>query len=306
MPLPLRVERFNDHGRHPNKLIAFIKQRQTASPADQKKALDLLNRVAAFVYPIMKANGLQVTSLEEHEFNPEYAGINYNAGECIGLVLRTKSGQWMPESFVVSVMLHELSHVTNMHHARPFWQQLNKYQADSARLRAKGYTGEGFWGQGNVLGSGELQGLGGIGQGEDLPRTICGGSRKRRVYRRKTTTGKRKRGKQFGEGGAKLGGDTDLRNMLDGGKSKATPRVVNSKRGKELRASAAEMRFSQQVSKSVDDHVKNEGKEEDESSDEEVTEVSAYTMDDEDSENKDLLEKEMADLLGNRKMTQAQ
>jgi hypothetical protein len=299
MPLPLRVERFNDHGRHPNKLISFIKQRQDRPPADQKRALDTLNRVAAFVYPIMKANGLQVTSLEEHDFNGEYAGINYNAGECIGLVLRTKTNAWMPESFVLSVMLHELTHCTNMHHAKPFWVQLQKYQAESAKLKSKGYTGEGFWSQGKVLGSEQLQGLGVADIQGDMPRTVCGGSRRRRVFRRKTASGSRKRGKQFGEGGAKLGGDQEVRKILDGGKSKATPRVVNSKRGKELRASAAELRFSQQVTRSVEEIIKGEKTEDTEScSDEEITEISPYKMEDEDEEDKKLLEQEMANLCG--------
>ena len=235
---PLRIERFNDNGRHPNKFIAFIKEHPRSSPSDKTRALGILNRVAAIVYPIMKDNGLQVTTLEEHPFNDSYAGINYNAGECIGLVLRTRNGGWTPESFVVSVMLHELSHITNMHHAAPFWRTLAQYRARMTELRQRGYTGEGFYSRGQTTGGQQEEEI----QPEELPRHICGGAT-RRVRRSRTGRPQKKL-----KTGVKLGGDLELRKRLDGGKSKATPRIVNSKRGQELRASAAELRFSAQVS----------------------------------------------------------
>lgn len=243
----LRVERINDHGRHPNKLISFIKEdRRTTTEVEQQQALGVLNRVAAIVYPIMKDNGLQITTLEEHPFNDSYAGINYDAGDCIGLVLRTAHGGWVPEVFVLSVMLHELSHCTNMHHAAPFWKTLGLYRTHMAQLRAKNYTGEGFWRNGIVLGSGDSTSL--ATTEADMPKSLCGGAyrgnprrRKRKPMARNTKAVKKEKP------GQKLGGDLEIRKLLDGGKSKAAPRVVKSKRGQELRASAAEMRFSAQL-----------------------------------------------------------
>lgn len=239
---PLRVQRFNDNGRHPNPLISFIKEDKRSSPSDQKRALAVLSRVAAIVYPIMKANGLQVTSLEEQPYNNLWAGMNWNAGECIQLVLRTAHGGWVPDSFVVSVMLHELSHCTNMHHAGPFWRTLGQYRAEMAKLKERGYTGEGFWSRGITL-NGESN-TASIDTTE-LPRNVCGGA----GSRRRVTRHKPKKIKL----GEKLGGDVALRARLDGGKSRATPRVVKSKRGRELRASAAEIRFSSQVTESLED-----------------------------------------------------
>lgn len=261
----LRVERFNDHGRHPNKFISFIKEyRRTTSPAEQARALSVLNRVAAMVYPIMKENGLQVTTLEEHPFNDSYAGINYDAGDCIGLVLRSAFGGWVPENFVLSVMLHELSHVTNMHHAGPFWKTLGAYRGRMAQLTQSGYTGEGFWRNGTVLGTGSATSL--AAEAAELPKTLCGGAFKGSPFFRKR---RRRKGGTAGvrakkvKPGEKLGGDVELRKRLDGGKSKATPRVVKSKRGQELRASAAELRFSQQLTKQFSPAKEEEDVEED-------------------------------------------
>ncbi|CCG84976.1 protein of unknown function [Taphrina deformans PYCC 5710] len=242
-----RVERFNDHGRHPNKFISFIKEdRRTTTKEDQQRALGVLNRVAAIVYPIMKDNGLQVTTLEEHPYNDSYAGINYDAGDCIGLVLRTARGNWVPESYVLSVMLHELSHCTNMHHASTFWKTLGVYRSRMAQLRTQSYTGEGFWSKGIALGSEETGSL--ATAAGDLPKALCGGAFKGSPFlRRRRKKGiATKRAKKL-KTGEKLGGDLEIRKSLDGGKSKATPRVVKSKRGQELRAKAAELRFSQQL-----------------------------------------------------------
>lgn len=39
-------------------------------------------------------------------------GRNFNAGECIQLVLKSPmTGQWLPFSFICRVMIHELAHV---------------------------------------------------------------------------------------------------------------------------------------------------------------------------------------------------
>lgn len=56
----------------------------------------------------MRTNFLSVMSLEEYEPNPEFVGRNFNAGEIIQLVLKSRSGHWLPFNYVQMVMMHEL------------------------------------------------------------------------------------------------------------------------------------------------------------------------------------------------------
>jgi hypothetical protein len=118
-------------------------------------------------------------------------------------------------------------------------------------LWAKQYTGEGFWGGGQVLGdlstvignnSVPSEGL------QDIE--VCGGTfRSRRTKRKAAGTGltwKEKRDrrieKKFGENGQSLGQDEDQRLRLEIGRKGpvgAKPRIAGSKRGRELRAAAA-------------------------------------------------------------------
>jgi DNA-dependent metalloprotease WSS1 len=57
--------------------------------------------------PVMKENHLSVMSLEQYEFNREFVGRNFNAGEVIQLVLKSASGRWLPFDYVQMVMMHE-------------------------------------------------------------------------------------------------------------------------------------------------------------------------------------------------------
>lgn len=57
--------------------------------------------------PIMKEHHLTVMSLEEYEPNREFVGRNFNAGEVIQLVLKSRTGQWLPFTYVQMVMMHE-------------------------------------------------------------------------------------------------------------------------------------------------------------------------------------------------------
>ena len=93
MPPP-GLLRLNERTQRPNVCINFIKPLGSASSEDQKIAKDFLERIAAQCYPVMKKNHLVVMSLEEHESNPEFAGRNFNAGECIQLVLKDRAGRW--------------------------------------------------------------------------------------------------------------------------------------------------------------------------------------------------------------------
>ena len=115
------AQRFNDHGLHPNPHISFISPIKTQSSENKERALGILRRVAAMVNPVMKSHGLAVTALDEFPFNDSFAGRNWNAGESVELVLRTRKGGWVNERFVLAVMLHELAHIKHMNHAAPFW-----------------------------------------------------------------------------------------------------------------------------------------------------------------------------------------
>lgn len=67
----------------------------------------------------MKKHHLAVTTLAEHEPNQEFIGRNFNNGEIIELVLRTRSGGWVSFQMVQMVMMHELAH--NVHMVSPLF-----------------------------------------------------------------------------------------------------------------------------------------------------------------------------------------
>ena len=58
----------------------------------------------------MKKHRLAIMSLEEYEYNTEFLGRNFNGGEVIQLVLKSRTGNWLPVRFVQMVMMHELAH----------------------------------------------------------------------------------------------------------------------------------------------------------------------------------------------------
>ena len=215
----------------------------------------------------MKANHLSIMTLEEHEPNPEFIGRNFNAGEIIQLVLKAPySGHWLSFRSVQMVMMHELAHCVQMNHSGAFWKVNNRFKGELRELWAKGYTGDGFWGRGQTLLSGEYD-TGRNLENEILPANLCGGSF------RSSRRGKRKRGrekpkesyaerqqrrikKKFGVNGVTLGDDGATKVKLENGiKSKGKPRVAGSKRGRELRAAAALARFDQVKKESPKDEI---------------------------------------------------
>ncbi|KAF2085430.1 WLM-domain-containing protein [Saccharata proteae CBS 121410] len=249
--MPLGFERINERTTRPNALINFIKPLSNAPST----ALDILNAVAARCYPIMKANHIAVMSLEEYPPNPEFVGRNFNAGEVIQLVLKTRDGRWLGVKQVEMVMMHELAHCKQMNHSKSFWQVRDAYAGELRGLWAKDYRGEGLWGRGRELIGGAL-----VNEGDALSlgdvQSLCGGTFRSRGK-------KRKRGKEgqnsqlsyaerkqrrilrkFGAGGTALGGDEGVKMELEAGKKvKGKPRVAKSARGRELRAAAALARF---------------------------------------------------------------
>jgi hypothetical protein len=273
--MPLGFERINERTQRPNALINFIR---TLPGPSATTAEQILNRVAAICYPFMKANMILVQALEEYPYNTEFVGRNFNAGEVIQLVLRDRNGRWLPTRMVEMVMVHELAHCKQMNHSKAFWKIRDAYAVELRALWVKGYTGEGLWGCGKDLETGNIQtsqvDVGGV------PEHLCGGTYGRRSKKRKrggkekevlSYAEKKQRRilKKFGEDGKALGADDDTKVKLEGGvQKKGKPRVAGSARGRELRAAAALARFDPVKKESQDVSVKQEDMSDSETEDE--------------------------------------
>lgn len=258
--MPLGLLRLNEKKQRPNQNINFIKVDDRQSEHDQAIAHDFLCRIAAQCYPVMKEKTLSVMSLEEYPPNPEFLGRNFNAGECIQLVLKDKSGRWLGFKFVQMVMMHELAHCQQMNHSRAFWNVRNEYARTMEGLWAKGYEGEGLWGRGKDLTTGTFV-HDRMPENAQIPEHLCGGTYRRRGRKRKRgqrdaekprlTYAERQQkriARKFGKHGAgeALGEDELVRGALErqsGKRQTGKPRVAGSKRGRELRAHAALARF---------------------------------------------------------------
>ncbi|KAL9613369.1 MAG: hypothetical protein Q9167_002072 [Letrouitia subvulpina] len=282
--MPIGIQRLNARHQHPNTRITFIKPLPGPTSA---LAQDFLERIAAICKPIMAANHLSITTLEEYEPNPEFVGRNFNNGEIIQLVLRARhSGAhrpWLSFRSVQMVMMHELAHCLQMNHSGAFWRVRNQYAAELRELWRKDYTGDGFWSRGKTLLSDQYVHRGGWEE-EVMPRSLCGGTFRSRRGRKKRKRGSGQEGevswaekrrrrieKKFGKNGTTLGSEEETRVKLEKGKNlKGKPRVAGSARGRELRAAAALARFGAQK----EEIAKTEKKEEEE---EEVTESDSGT-----------------------------
>ncbi|RDA85765.1 hypothetical protein CP532_6292 [Ophiocordyceps camponoti-leonardi (nom. inval.)] len=247
--MPWGFERVNPKQSQPNANIVFIKP---LKGPDEKTAQEFLERIAAQCVPIMRKHHLYVRALEEFEPNREFVGRNFNAGEVIQLVLKSRgSGRWLPFDYVQMVMMHELAHCKQMNHSRAFWAVRNGYAEEMRCLWNQGYTGEGIWGRGTKLATGAWE-KDMVRPNEVLPEHLCGGTFR---TRRGTNTKKRpapsyrereerRIRRKFGENGTVLGADEEVKTKLERGKRvQAKPRVANSERGRQLRAAAALARF---------------------------------------------------------------
>ncbi|KAI0512519.1 WLM domain-containing protein [Xylaria bambusicola] len=249
--MPLGFERLNARKSQPNDHINFIKP---LKGGDEPIAQDFLERIAAQCVPVMREHHIYVMSLEEYEPNREFVGRNFNAGEVIQLVLKSPStGRWLPFEYVQMVMMHELAHCKQMNHSKAFWAVRNKYADQMRGLWSREYTGEGLWGRGTLLKSGEFE-SNTILADDALPEHLCGGTyrsrgRKRRPKKQLSYQEQKERRilKKFGANGVALGEDEEIKTELEKGKRpKGKPRVAGSRRGRELRAAAALARFDQQ------------------------------------------------------------
>ncbi|GAA5902736.1 hypothetical protein JCM8208_007052 [Rhodotorula glutinis] len=177
--MPVGHERINAREAHPNDNIVFISVLEDLPDADQAKKI--LDALAAQFKPIMTQWGFGVNSLREHEWNPTFAGRNWNAGEVIEIVLRRRDGSFAPYQFLLYVMCHELAHVREMNHSHAF-QSVNKQLREAlSALRAKGYYGDGFWSSGRSL---KYANATVPLTGADEPAFTCGGANKKRRRRR--------------------------------------------------------------------------------------------------------------------------
>ncbi|KAK3355847.1 WLM domain-containing protein [Neurospora tetraspora] len=270
--MPLGIQRINAKKSHPNDRIIFIKP---LKGPDEAIAQDFLERIAAQC---------------QYEPNREFVGRNFNAGEVIQLVLKSLSGHWLPFNYVQMVMMHELAHCKQMNHSRAFWAVRNAYADEMRLLWGRGYTGEGLWGRGALLATGEWE-RNTVQPGEGLPEHLCGGTYRSRGRKRKAKAPKPKLSykeqkerrilKKFGANGVKLGEDEKVKKELEGGKKVAAkPRVAGSARGRELRAAAALARFEGlKKEKEEEEKVKKEEVDEDETAS--GTESDEYEDDDE-------------------------
>lgn len=148
-----------------------------------------------------------------------------------------------------------------MNHSRSFWALRNTYAKQMEALWAQRYEGEGLWGRGKKLATGDFV-HDAMPANPHIPEHLCGGTyRRRRGRKRKrrhdgaelpqlsyAERQQRRIARKFGphgEGNA-LGDDEIVRTALDrasGTRHSGKPRVASSKRGRELRANAALARF---------------------------------------------------------------
>ncbi|KAL8283965.1 hypothetical protein RQP46_005078 [Phenoliferia psychrophenolica] len=146
----------------------------------------MLEALAAQFRPITQIRGYGINSLEEHDWNPQFGGRNFNGGEVIEIVLRRPDGSFQPYQWLLYVMCHELAHIEQMNHSRAFQKVNQAIRGELAKLRAKGYYGDGFWSKGRTLTNGKND----TPMGEDeMPNYTCGGANKRSRKRRPRAEG---------------------------------------------------------------------------------------------------------------------
>jgi len=123
--------------------------------ARHEEALHALRRIASMVKPIMRARLWRVGELcEFYPLQANLLGLNENRGQRIYIRLRHPNdrNQFLPFESVVDTMLHELCHNVHGPHDQKFHALWNQLREELDGLIMKGYTGEGFLGQGHQLG----------------------------------------------------------------------------------------------------------------------------------------------------------
>ncbi|KAI0707333.1 WLM domain-containing protein [Earliella scabrosa] len=253
--------RLNDREANPNPHINFITPLKMADSAAEEEARQLLRALAAQVRPIMKAEGFVVNSFEEYEHNQVFAGRNWNNGEVVELVLRGAGGGFLPTSWLLSTLCHELAHIKHMNHGPAFQALWAKLRDDVRELQGKGYYGDGYWSSGHRLMDSARMGGQGLDAG-DLPEYMCGGAQSRQrptaLRRRRRQVGpsnhtgaqtakKRKAGSRVTAKNLFTGSGRALNEDAEGEEQKKAGtgfrKKAGSKRAREERAMAAERRL---------------------------------------------------------------
>lgn len=215
MPVHLRI---NDKDTSRNPYINFV----TALPGPRHdEALRRLQQLAAMAKPLMQDQGFHVNSLEEYEWNREFAGRCWNNGEVIELVLTSSKGDWMPLQYVLYVFCHELAHIKHMNHIPRLHGALTRHLKELALTKQRqGYYGDGLWSAGRSLANGASVEGRGMGQGQNgLPDHVCGGAFSR--ARRGGSALKRKR----------LGGGVGGRGKFKGPSLRSGAQTARNTRG---------------------------------------------------------------------------
>ncbi|KAF9267705.1 WLM-domain-containing protein [Marasmius fiardii PR-910] len=251
--------RLNKSEPNPNPHINFITALSASEPQDQENARQFLRALAAQVRPVMKAHGFVVNSLEEYEHNSVFAGRNWNHGETVELVLRRPGGMFLPTSWLMSTLCHELAHIKHMNHGPAFQALWRDLRNEVRQLQNKGYYGDGYWSSGKHLADSATMTGEGIDHGE-LPEYMCGGAhsrsrpsfkrRKRRLshegvlsnHTGRQTAKKRKPGSRITSKYAFVGEGLSLSEDL--GKGTGKGKRASSYRAREERALAAERRLN--------------------------------------------------------------
>lgn len=133
----------------------FASYEHLQGPPRADSALDMLRKVASLVKPIMRKRGWRVRILAE--FLPQESnllGLNINKGYkiCIRLRYHNNPDLFLPLEEVVDTMLHELSHNVWSDHDSNFHALWEELRDEHETLVRKGYSGEGFLGEGRKLG----------------------------------------------------------------------------------------------------------------------------------------------------------
>jgi DNA-dependent metalloprotease WSS1 len=134
---------------------------------------------------------------------------------------------------LMDTMLHELSHNIHGDHDQQFYKLFEELKDEWRLLTSKGYRGEGFFSQGQRLGTGHAF---------YKPRTALGGLERRRV---KDALERKERGIVVGPNGRRLGDGPDLNNTETGKRLGGTD-LIAELTPRELAAIAAEQRSMDQ------------------------------------------------------------
>jgi hypothetical protein len=124
------------------------------------KALHLLLKVSSLVKPIMRAHHWRVDVLEGFYLDSiNLLGLNEGKTDKISLrlCLPGLKNKFLPLDAIVDTLLHEMAHIEISEHGAAFEELLGTLKGEYRELKKRGYSGEGFLGEGRRLGSFERQ-----------------------------------------------------------------------------------------------------------------------------------------------------